>query len=102
MIADDISLPPPAVIAPFSPDLEKYRQLLGHIELTEEQANAILMEVWGFAFRCVEAQFTPPSIPDIFASLLLESSAFVVDEVESSNEIRSEVLACAGSENGCE
>jgi hypothetical protein len=74
MRTDDFSLSTRTSSEPLEPDLEKYRVLLGDIELQDEQANAILMEIWTFAFKCVRAHLQPPSIPDIFASLLLECS----------------------------
>lgn len=99
---DDIALPSLAPTAPLAPDLEKYRALLGDIEVTEEQANALLLEIWTFMLKCVEAQFTLPSIPDIFAVLLQESSELCADELDSSREQHCEVLACAGSDDARE
>ena len=102
MSTNHIAFSPQAAPATLSPDLEKYRAMLEDIELTEEQARALLLEIWAFMLRCVEAQFTLPTIPDIFAVLLHESSASPLDDVESSKEIRSEVLTCAGSDHGDE
>ena len=91
---NDITFPPPP--SP-EPDLAKYRSLLEGLQLTDEQANALLMELWGFMFKCVEAQFTLPSIPDIFAVLLQEGSAPLADEVQSQQ--REDVID-AESEDG--
>lgn len=77
---NDITFPP---LPQATPDLKKYRSLLEDLQLTDEQADALLMELWGFMFRCVEAQFTLPSIPDIFAVLLQESSEPAADAVQS-------------------
>lgn len=102
MSTNDIALPSHSTGSPPSPDFEKYRPLLGDAAFTDEQANALLLEVWLFMARCVEAQFTLPTIPDIFAVLLHENAESASDDVESSSEIRREALTCAGSEHGDE
>ncbi|WP_135213206.1 hypothetical protein [Vitreimonas flagellata] len=59
---------------PLSPDLVKYRGLLDTVELTDEQADAILLEIWCFMLKCVEAQFSLPSVRNIFAELFCDVS----------------------------
>lgn len=76
----ELGTTPLAFDAPLSPDLAKYRALLNSIELTDEQADAILLEIWGFMLRCVEAQFALPSIHDIFAELLSDVESPVANE----------------------
>lgn len=74
------------VVAPLSPDLEKYRALLDSIELTDEQADALLLEIWGFMLKCVEAQFTVPSISNIFSQLLIDQCEPSVKPLECEKE----------------